>query len=104
MVSIRPACTDDLLGIQAANLACLPENYHLKYYIYHFTSWPELTQVAEDADGKIVGYVLAKLYALARARARARTRTFTHTRVQQCARHRRHEVDATRRTPALQGR
>mmetsp|Transcript_22390 Transcript_22390/g.22072 ORF Transcript_22390/g.22072 Transcript_22390/m.22072 type:complete len:207 (-) Transcript_22390:39-659(-) len=39
---------------------CLPENYNLKYYYYHILSWPQLLYVADD-NGKIVGYVLAKM-------------------------------------------
>lgn len=61
MVSIRVANIDDLLSIQNSNLHCLPENYQMKYYMYHLLSWPQLTYVAEDYDGKIVGYVLAKM-------------------------------------------
>jgi len=33
----------------------------MKYYLYHLLSWPQLLWVAEDFDGRIVGYVLAKL-------------------------------------------
>ena len=51
----------DLLAMQATNLWCLPENYQMKYYFYHVLSWPQLLWVAEDHDGKIVGYVLAKM-------------------------------------------
>ena len=61
MVSIRRATVDDLLKMQQTNLLCLPENYQFKYYIYHYLSWPSLLHVAEDHNGKIVGYVLAKL-------------------------------------------
>ena len=61
MVSIRRATVEDLLKMQQTNLLCLPENYQFKYYIYHFLSWPSLLHVAEDHNGKIVGYVLAKL-------------------------------------------
>ena len=61
MVSIRRATVDDLLKMQQTNLLCLPENYQFKYYIYHYLSWPCLLHVAEDHEGKIVGYVLAKL-------------------------------------------
>ncbi|KAH0511417.1 N-alpha-acetyltransferase 11 [Microtus ochrogaster] len=43
------------------NLLCLPENYQMKYYFYHGLSWPQLSYIAEDEDGKIVGYVLAKM-------------------------------------------
>ncbi len=33
----------------------------MKYYLYHILSWPQLLYVAEDYDGRIVGYVLAKM-------------------------------------------
>ena len=61
MVSIRRATVEDLLKMQQTNLLCLPENYQYKYYIYHYLSWPNLLHVAEDHNGKILGYVLAKL-------------------------------------------
>ena len=61
MVSIRRATVEDLIKMQQTNLLCLPENYQFKYYIYHYLSWPSLLHVAEDHNGKIVGYVLAKL-------------------------------------------
>lgn len=72
------------MNIQHCNLLCLPENYQLKYYMYHGLSWPQvrhmshsiisassnfkshtfifqLSFVAEDPRGQIVGYVLAKM-------------------------------------------
>jgi peptide alpha-N-acetyltransferase len=65
MVCIRPATLEDVWEMQHCNLMCLPENYQMKYYLYHSLSWPQLLHVAESADGKggkkIVGYVLAKL-------------------------------------------
>ena len=33
----------------------------LQYYFYHILSWPQLLYVAEDYNGTIVGYVLAKM-------------------------------------------
>ena len=66
MVSIRRAKHEDLLAMQQCNLFCLPENYQLKYWMYHILSWPQLQHVAEDANGKIVGYVLAKMFVVAR--------------------------------------
>lgn len=42
-------------------MACLPENYQMKYYFYHILSWPQLMFVAENEKGKIVGYVLSKM-------------------------------------------
>lgn len=61
MVSIRQATVQDLIQMQTCNLWCLPENYAMKYYFYHLLSWPQLLWVAEDFDGRIVGYVLAKM-------------------------------------------
>ncbi|XP_007518567.1 N-alpha-acetyltransferase 11 [Erinaceus europaeus] len=60
-MNIRNARPDDLMNMQHCNLLCLPENYQMKYYFYHGLSWPQLSYVAEDEDGKIVGYVLAKM-------------------------------------------
>ena len=61
MVNVRLAKPDDLMNMQHCNLLCLPENYQMKYYFYHGLSWPQLSYVAEDEKGKIVGYVLAKM-------------------------------------------
>ncbi|CAG0888524.1 unnamed protein product [Darwinula stevensoni] len=52
---------EDLMNMQHCNLLCLPENYQMKYYFYHGLSWPQLSYVAEDEKGTIVGYVLAKM-------------------------------------------
>eukprot|EP00128_Syssomonas_multiformis_P000856 Colp12_sorted_trinity150504_noHs@30827 len=60
-MNIRRATVEDLMNMQHCNLLCLPENYQMKYYFYHALSWPQLSQVAEDEEGKIVGYVLAKM-------------------------------------------
>ncbi|KAF7296981.1 N-acetyltransferase domain-containing protein [Mycena indigotica] len=60
-MSIRLAKPDDLLAIQAANLQNLPENYSMKFWIYHAMTWPQISFVAEDQKGRIVGYVLAKI-------------------------------------------
>jgi N-alpha-acetyltransferase 10/11 len=47
--------------MQDANLHNLPENYNLKYYLYHGLTWPQLLYVAEDHKKRVVGYVLAKM-------------------------------------------
>jgi len=54
---------EDLAGMQACNLQCLPENYQLKYYYYHAITWPQISFVAETIgpNPRIVGYVLAKM-------------------------------------------
>eukprot|EP01084_Bolivina_argentea_P306474 529603_1 len=63
MVFIRQATMTDIQQMQHCNLQCLPENYALRYYLYHIVTWPQLLFVAEDesSGGKIVGYVLAKI-------------------------------------------
>lgn len=72
------------MGMQACNLQNLPENYTLRYCafiyaffvlsllttitftritdLYHAMTWPSLSYVAEDEKGRIVGYILAKMY------------------------------------------
>lgn len=68
------------MGMQACNLQNLPENYVMKFCkfvierysdafsveigLYHAMTWPSLSYVAEDQKGRIVGYVLAKMYVL----------------------------------------
>ena len=60
----------DIPHVQSTNITNLPENYFLKYYLYHALSWPQLSFVAVDVcrpkktpydPPKIVGYVLAKM-------------------------------------------
>jgi len=59
-MNIRRATVEDLPGMQACNLRNLPENYSMKYYLYHCATWPSISYVAEDR-GRIVGYILAKM-------------------------------------------
>ncbi|GMT26218.1 hypothetical protein PFISCL1PPCAC_17515 [Pristionchus fissidentatus] len=60
-MNIRVARPEDLMNTQHCNLMCLPENYQMKYYFFHALSWPQLSYVAEDDKGNVVGYVLAKM-------------------------------------------
>ncbi|KAK6985022.1 N-acetyltransferase domain-containing protein [Favolaschia claudopus] len=60
-MNIRLAKPEDLPHIQAANLQNLPENYSMKFWMYHILSWPQISFVAEDNKGRIVGYVLARV-------------------------------------------
>jgi len=60
-MNIRLATPNDLLAMQHANLQNLPENYVMKFWMYHALTWPQISFVAEDHKGKIVGYVLAKI-------------------------------------------
>uniref|UniRef100_A0A915CTB9 N-terminal amino-acid N(alpha)-acetyltransferase NatA n=1 Tax=Ditylenchus dipsaci TaxID=166011 RepID=A0A915CTB9_9BILA len=52
---------EDLLSTQNCNSLCLSTSYQLKYYMYYALSWPELSYVAEDSKGNVIGYVLAKM-------------------------------------------
>lgn len=60
-MNVRLAKVDDLRGMQACNLQNLPENYMMKFWMYHAMTWPQISFVAEDHKGRIVGYVLAKI-------------------------------------------
>jgi ribosomal protein S18 acetylase RimI-like enzyme len=83
-LSSYPSYIDLLPSIQTCNITNLPENYFLKYYLYHALTWPQLSFVAvvrpkngyakstgisgAGAAGnvageypKVVGYVLAKM-------------------------------------------
>ncbi|GAA5894755.1 peptide alpha-N-acetyltransferase complex A subunit ARD1 [Sporobolomyces salmoneus] len=60
-MNIRRATIGDLMGMQNCNLHNLPENYQMKYYLYHGLTWPQVSFVAEDHKGRIVGYILAKM-------------------------------------------
>ena len=56
-----------LPSVQSCNITNLPENYFLKYYLYHALTWPQLSFVAIVRGNKatkypkVVGYVLAKM-------------------------------------------
>ncbi|PPQ86624.1 hypothetical protein CVT25_006808 [Psilocybe cyanescens] len=60
-MNIRVAKVEDLMGMQACNLQNLPENYMMKFWMYHSMTWSQISFVAEDHKGRIVGYVLAKI-------------------------------------------
>lgn len=46
-IAFRLARRSDVAGIQACNLATLPENYNANFFVQHVRSWPELSLVAE---------------------------------------------------------
>ncbi|RAL00311.1 peptide alpha-N-acetyltransferase complex A subunit ARD1 [Aspergillus ibericus CBS 121593] len=82
-LSSYPSYIDLLPSIQTCNITNLPENYFLKYYLYHALTWPQLSFVAvvrpkhgytkhttptgnsagsaAEQYPKVVGYVLAKM-------------------------------------------
>nr|CCC95056.1 putative N-acetyltransferase subunit ARD1 [Trypanosoma congolense IL3000] len=60
-MQVRRATMEDMYLMQHCNLRCLPENYNMRYYLYHILSWPQLLYVQEDNNRNVVGYVLAKM-------------------------------------------
>ncbi|KIN06672.1 hypothetical protein OIDMADRAFT_191114 [Oidiodendron maius Zn] len=69
-MDIRLLHPSDIPHVQHANITNLPENYFMKYYLYHALCWPQLSYVAVDISRpkktpydypRIVGYVLAKM-------------------------------------------
>lgn len=64
-----PALTS--LSLSMTFLALYPsfEDVELKLTpdLYHALTWPELSYVAVDPAGRIVGYILAKMYAYRRS-------------------------------------
>lgn len=49
-ITIRQATIEDIQAMQNANLHNLPENYQLKYYMYHILLWPQALFVATTTD------------------------------------------------------
>lgn len=66
-LSSYPSHIHLLPSVQTCNITNLPENYFLKYYLYHALTWPQLSFVAivrgnkAEKYPKVVGYVLAKM-------------------------------------------
>ncbi|KAI6131895.1 N-alpha-acetyltransferase 10, NatA catalytic subunit [Pisolithus croceorrhizus] len=61
MLNIRPANPKDIINIQRCNQLCLPENYLAHYWVLCLVSSPHASFLAEDASGRVVGYVLASV-------------------------------------------
>lgn len=60
-ISLRRVKVTDMIPMQNANLHCLPENYQLWYWLYHYLLSPQGAHVAVDSRGKMLGYVLSKM-------------------------------------------
>ncbi len=57
---IRRATPNDVDGIIATNIECLPEHYPLSFWMEHIERWGDAFYVAE-VNGKIVGYVMCRI-------------------------------------------
>lgn len=55
----------DCIAMHKCNLAVLPENYDMSFYMDHIRNSPGMSHVAYDTSapggGKVVGYILAKV-------------------------------------------
>ena len=56
MTTLRPFCPQDLLHMNLTNLDPLTENYNLDFYMQYLMRWPSLFTIAEDQQGRIIGY------------------------------------------------
>lgn len=64
MTTLRKFEPQDLLHINLTNLDPLTENYNLDFYLHYLTKWPSLFTVAEDQEGRIIGYSAATFHRL----------------------------------------
>ncbi|KAH7908529.1 acyl-CoA N-acyltransferase [Hygrophoropsis aurantiaca] len=60
-MNIRLFKIEDLVDAQALNLQNIPENYSLRFWTYCLLTWPTVSFVAENSQGKLVGYVLSSV-------------------------------------------
>ncbi|KAF8134458.1 putative N-terminal acetyltransferase complex subunit ARD1 [Boletus edulis] len=60
-MNLRRVQVDDLVKLMACNLQNIPENYRMRYWEYSIITWPDLSFLAEDESGKVVGYVLSSI-------------------------------------------
>ncbi|KAF8557678.1 acyl-CoA N-acyltransferase [Imleria badia] len=60
-MNLRRVEVDDLVKLLTCNLHNIPENYYMRYWQYMILNWPELSFLAEDESGKVVGYVLSSI-------------------------------------------
>ncbi|KAN0091327.1 Acyl-CoA N-acyltransferase [Tylopilus felleus] len=60
-MNLRRVQVNDLVKLLTCNLNNIPENYYMKYWEYMILNWPELSFLAEDETGKVVGYVLSSI-------------------------------------------
>ncbi|EAY15811.1 acetyltransferase, GNAT family protein [Trichomonas vaginalis G3] len=59
-ISIRRVKVEDMIQMQQTNNHCLPENYQLWFWLYHYLLTPQASHVAINCKGQLVGYVLCK--------------------------------------------
>lgn len=60
MTTIRPFRAEDLFRFNHINLDPLTETYNCSFYMLYLASWPSLCATMEDANGRMMGYILGK--------------------------------------------
>ncbi|KAN0015691.1 hypothetical protein ACTFIV_002206 [Dictyostelium citrinum] len=60
MTTIRRFVCDDLFKFNNINLDYLTETYYLPFYLQYLSKWPSLLSMAEDVNGKPMGYMIGK--------------------------------------------
>ncbi|GAM29205.1 hypothetical protein SAMD00019534_123810 [Acytostelium subglobosum LB1] len=60
MTTIRRFTCDDLFRFNNINLDYLTETYYLPFYFEYISNWPSLLSIAEDVNGRPMGYMLGK--------------------------------------------
>ncbi|KAG9316806.1 N-acetyltransferase [Chiua virens] len=60
-MNIRKVELNDLVRLLTCNISTLPENYMIRFWQYWLVNWPDLSFLAEDDHGKIVGFVLSSI-------------------------------------------
>ncbi|KAH0828037.1 N-alpha-acetyltransferase 11, NatA catalytic subunit-like protein, partial [Lanmaoa asiatica] len=51
----------DVIQVLTCNVCNIPENYYMRYWTAIILEWPNLSFLAEDESGKVVGYVLSSI-------------------------------------------
>lgn len=61
MTTLRPFSVDDLFRFNNVNCDALTETYHQPFYLQYLAQWPQLFEANEAPDGRIMGYMMAKV-------------------------------------------
>ncbi|KAJ2160903.1 N-acetyltransferase 5 [Coemansia sp. RSA 552] len=61
MSTIRRFRAMDMFRFNNVNLDRYTETYDLNFYLTYLSSWPDLFNVAESADGTLMGYLMGKV-------------------------------------------
>ena len=60
MTTLRPFVAEDLFKFNHINMDPLTETYGIPFYMQYCATWPSLCATYEDANGRLMGYVLGK--------------------------------------------